>query len=188
MNMDWRGGAQVGKLYMIQSDDDFSRVGNCAMSGRLRKGDILVAIRHSGDCFYDYQLVKVYANAVTVEDIKLGAYTLGKPTKWQIPANEVQAFLAGESICTKEVWDELLKFLERDSSLALEAVKAAKKGQVVRFKHRFDHHGRSPFATIKENCITTNGGELVVSSLTENGKLEDLTIPFKELSKLEIAF
>lgn len=53
----WRGGANVGTVYMIENSD-LSRVGCCWASNRLLPYDLLLCIRHSGDCFYDYLLIE----------------------------------------------------------------------------------------------------------------------------------
>jgi len=82
-------GVAVGDLFRLDDGDYDHRIGNCWAKGRLKHGDILVALRHSGDCFFNYLLLehskgiggpdrtpKLWLKPVTME---IGAYTLGRP-------------------------------------------------------------------------------------------------------------
>lgn len=98
------GGVHTGELYVIRPED-FGRVGNCWMKGRLKDGDLIIATGHSGDCFWTYCLVE--HGSVNVEGRQLykvipessfGAYVLGEPYPSQPTEREVHLLLAGESV------------------------------------------------------------------------------------------
>lgn len=94
----WRGGAIEGALYRIGADD-LDRVGSCWMKGRLKIGDLVLCIKHSGGCFYDYILVTEYANP-SIQGIPgsmFGAYTLGKKEA-ELNYKDFHLVAAGESV------------------------------------------------------------------------------------------
>lgn len=80
----WRtGGVVVGGVYRL-GVEDLSRLGHVAMRGRMKVGDVVVATKHSGDCFWDYVLVSFSQGAnggVWLRVEKVGAisgYALGR--------------------------------------------------------------------------------------------------------------
>jgi hypothetical protein len=88
MRSKWRAdGVEAGDMVRLDDGDFEGRLGYGWARGRLKHGDVLVALAHGGDCFFYYQLVD--ASKVTrdgVETLRLepvgrpiGAYTLGRP-------------------------------------------------------------------------------------------------------------
>jgi hypothetical protein len=99
MSERWRGGANIGALYRVADERDLARVGNCWMSGRLRVGDLLLCLAHSGDCFYDYMLVKEYDNGLEgIPRSKFGAYVLGEPSSPRLTSRQYHLLAAGEFV------------------------------------------------------------------------------------------
>lgn len=83
----WRtGGIEIGDLIRIDTGEFEGRLGYGWARGRLKHGDILLAIEHSGDCFFNYILID--HNEMTLEGksmlrltpvpVPFGAYTLGR--------------------------------------------------------------------------------------------------------------
>jgi hypothetical protein len=105
MNNWGTGGHSVGLIVMID-ENDFHRVGNCWMNGRLLKGDLAMAICHSGDCFWTYQLIDNKSHLGSsghrgyklIVESKFGAYALGRPYHIQPTKREMHLLLAGEHI------------------------------------------------------------------------------------------
>jgi hypothetical protein len=95
MTRSWGQGASIGSIYKV-SPDDFSRVGNCWMKGRLKDGDLILCIEHSGDHFFDYVLIIPYANGMRAAlGSQFGAYTLGEEIK-NLPSRDFHLLMAGE--------------------------------------------------------------------------------------------
>lgn len=107
----WRkSGVKIGMVYQLRRED-LGRIGNCWLAGRLRVRDLAVALRHSGDCFYDYQLIeggrtkpgeevvqyvgdkKVLSYNVCHGGI-FSAYALGRPYEEQPTRAELEALLS----------------------------------------------------------------------------------------------
>ena len=83
---EWRtGGVDEGDIVLVEGDFE-SRLGHSWVRGRLKQGDYLVAVRHAGDCFFDYLLLHTSAfrrdgeNYLSYDPIlkAFGAYTLGR--------------------------------------------------------------------------------------------------------------
>ncbi len=79
----WRNGLeQNGGVYEVE-DAGYanSRIGNCWMAGRLKKGDLLLCLEHAGDCFHNFMLIEKTNNAWRgIPGSKFGAYSgLAKP-------------------------------------------------------------------------------------------------------------
>lgn len=90
----------VGKLFRIQ-DPKTVRVGNCWMAGRLLAGDLILCVRHSGDCFETYVLVKEFENGLEgIPGSEWGAYGHGDAieSKTQVTADQATALSAGEFV------------------------------------------------------------------------------------------
>lgn len=108
MNREWGGNAQIGKAYIVRPVD-LGRVGYCWMRGRLKVGDIVLPLRHSGDCFYDYVLAEggdwltlgknpnVPAFRRIVQDT-FGAYQIGDLLSVQPTDREWHLLMAGETV------------------------------------------------------------------------------------------
>lgn len=97
MDRPWGSGASIGTMYKL-SKKDLDRVGSCWMSGRLMVGDLVLCIRHSGDCFYDYILVEEGANFYEgIPGSEFGSYTLGTKVK-EFSNKEYHLLAAGETI------------------------------------------------------------------------------------------
>lgn len=103
--MTWRsGGHDVGTVVRL-SEKDNGRVGYCWMRGRLKDGDLAVAVAHAGDCFWSYELLECVGFLGNSEQrgyrlipgSKFGAYTLGQPAV-ELTAREKHLLLAGESV------------------------------------------------------------------------------------------
>ena len=97
------GGVRVGKIVTIH-EKDFGNVGYCWMKGRLKDGDLAIAVRHSGDSFWSYMLLEetgTYrgqrAYKVIPESV-FGAYVLGTDYAWQPTEREMHLLLAGERV------------------------------------------------------------------------------------------
>lgn len=102
----WRdGGAYPGLIVQIRPQD-FDRVGNFWMKGRLLDGDLAMVVQHSGDCFWTYQLVENHTvNGSThkrgyrlLPKSEFGAYVLGEKYKFQPTTREMHLLMAGEYI------------------------------------------------------------------------------------------
>jgi len=99
----WGAGNRLGGLYTLTQSDLENRLGNNGItvgqinlpgSGSLvthdldkrdfmQPGDKVVCLEHSGDCFFDYQLLHEFeGDLFPVEGMRFGAYTLsGDPTE-----------------------------------------------------------------------------------------------------------
>ena len=70
-------GGYVGHLFMVKTPDTV-RVGHCLMAGRLMEGDLILCLRHSGDCFQTYLMVQRSSNALTnYDNVRFGSYGVG---------------------------------------------------------------------------------------------------------------
>ena len=54
----WGGSLEAGALVEVADLEDLARVGHCWALGELRVGDVLATLRHSGDWFYDFLLLR----------------------------------------------------------------------------------------------------------------------------------
>ena len=69
------------------------------MVGRLMVDDLALCAAHSGDCFYDYILVKEYTNGLRgIPESKFGSYALGKEESVELTAREFHLLMAGEFV------------------------------------------------------------------------------------------
>lgn len=98
------GGVHTGQLFTVRPED-FGRVGNCWMRGRLKEGDLIFSMGHSGDCFWTYCLVEhdvftVHGQGLykLIPESSFGAYVLGELYPSQPTDREVHLLLAGEGI------------------------------------------------------------------------------------------
>jgi hypothetical protein len=92
------GGHHQGLIVRLSAEDN-ERVGHCWMEGRLKDGDLAMAIEQSGDCFWDYQLLEKDAVGYRlIKESEFSAYVLGKKHEYQPSPREVRLLLAGESV------------------------------------------------------------------------------------------
>jgi hypothetical protein len=97
--MSWRTGDHYQGLVIRITNDDLDRVGQCWMRGRLREGDLAMAIRHCGDCFWEYQLIECASNGCKlIPQSEFGAYVLGMKYPIQPTKREAHLLLAGERV------------------------------------------------------------------------------------------
>lgn len=107
---EWRtGGARIGKVYRVLPSD-LGRVGNCWMRGRLREGDLVTPISHSGDCFWQWQLINgegpftYHARGAVGPGFKInagvrfGGYCMGELLAHQPTDREYHLLMAGETV------------------------------------------------------------------------------------------
>lgn len=185
----WRGGAEVGKLYMIQSEEDLSRVGNCPMHGRVKVGDILIAEQHAGDCFFEYRLVEVWGNAIRLTGIRVPAYVFGELLTWQ-PTDEQAAWLfENESVRTEEVQKELDAFEKTKVAKEQEALLKAVPGNVVKLRGHSGRNGHQiNFATVVENTLCEKQGGLRVAYIDSEGERQELSVSKDKLKALHLVY
>ena len=75
----WGTGANIQTIYKYISQNDADRMGNCK---RLPKeGDLCLCVDHSGDCFYDYYVIRKGKDNKWGIVFKFGAYYFGKKVK-----------------------------------------------------------------------------------------------------------
>lgn len=95
----WGKGATIGKFYRLTKSEDLNRVGSCWMKGRLNINDLILCIKHTGDCFYDYILIKEFGNGLQgLPESEFGAYTCGEPININLNDKEFHLLCAGEFI------------------------------------------------------------------------------------------
>ena len=81
------------------------------MRGRLKEGDLAMCTKLTGDCFWDYVLVRPNISPVeshvgptgkqvykAILGSRFGAYTLGTPHTWQPTERQFHWLMAGESV------------------------------------------------------------------------------------------
>lgn len=103
---DWRTDEHYPGLLLVIAEKDFSRVGNCWMKGRLKVGDLILCMKHAGDCFWKYAIVENHFTLAStgrqgyllVAASAFGAYTLGTPYEFQPTTREFHLLMAGETI------------------------------------------------------------------------------------------
>jgi hypothetical protein len=96
---DWGTGATIGAMYRVRDTRQLSRVGHCWMAGRLKVGDLLLCVGHSGDCFFNYILVEECANGLKgIPESRFGAYVLGELIPLRPTAREFHLLAAGEFV------------------------------------------------------------------------------------------
>lgn len=73
----WSHGAEIGGVYLIRDQDDLERMGHNNRQPKI--GDICLCIEHSGDCFYDYIVLRRKKGHRMYRSIfVIGAYVFGK--------------------------------------------------------------------------------------------------------------
>jgi len=88
----------VGKLWRI-TDPKTVRIGDCFLEGRLKKGDLFLCIKHSGDCFQNYMYIKEYMNAYEpYKQWTFGSYGIGDSTTVEITKEQLALLKIGEIV------------------------------------------------------------------------------------------
>ncbi|MEK6864189.1 MAG: hypothetical protein AABX27_02775 [Nanoarchaeota archaeon] len=79
----WGRGNQLGALYVLTEQDIEDRLGDNEINDEIKVGDKAVCMEHSGDCFFDYQLLqKIAGNLAAPKGRTFGAYSLlGTPRR-----------------------------------------------------------------------------------------------------------
>lgn len=109
----WRtGSVRRVDVYCLR-EADLDSVGHCWMKGRLRAGDLVTPIEHTGDCFWTYQLLeggswlRIGGRGPEVEAASayrlcnggtFGAYVMGVPHDEQPTSREWHLLMAGETV------------------------------------------------------------------------------------------
>jgi hypothetical protein len=131
--LDWRNSMAVGTLVHVTTDADQSRVGDCWMKGRLKKGDVLLVLEHSGDNFYDFCLVDVYGNGIrALSQMRFGAYALGELLDWQPTPEDVQSLLNDYLVRTEAVALEVAQKAKELAQANRDALRGASTSDVLR--------------------------------------------------------
>lgn len=108
---EWRSGGHRPGLILVIGEQDLSRLGHVWMQGRLLVGDLIMCLRRSGDCFWQYCLVghrhpldpfcspECYGRGYRLMPFtEFGAYVLGTPYVYQPSEREFHLLMAGERI------------------------------------------------------------------------------------------
>lgn len=90
----WGHGAKIGAVYRYSHADHACRMGH--NERQPGNGDLCLCVRHSGDCFYDYAVLRFDHGQWTVE-FKFGAYAFGTP-ELELSTRAVHLLLAGEGL------------------------------------------------------------------------------------------
>lgn len=80
----WGRGNQLGALYVLTEEDLEHRLGDNDINDKLKEGDKAVCMKHSGDCFFNYQLLRELTGYILTASRgkKFGAYALlGMPRR-----------------------------------------------------------------------------------------------------------
>lgn len=81
-------------------DPDEVRIGHCFMRGRLRRGDLVLCLKHSGDCFQDYFAVEQCGGSLKgLPGIRFGSYGVdGAEDLGRLSERNAALLLAGERV------------------------------------------------------------------------------------------
>lgn len=101
MRIEHTGGIETGDIVRLDTGDFEGRLGHCWARGRLKQGDLIVAVQHAGDYFFDYLLVDHTAVVdggkptlrLSPVPLTFGAYTLGRVVG-RLGDDDLQALLA----------------------------------------------------------------------------------------------
>lgn len=83
---EWRdGGVNIGDIHELEEGFE-SRLGHSWAQGRLKVGDHMLALRHTGDCFFEWMLLNAAPFTLLDEEYMrydpvpkaFGAYVTGK--------------------------------------------------------------------------------------------------------------
>jgi hypothetical protein len=94
-------GLSTGDLLRLDDGPFEHRLGHTWARGRLKQGDLIVAVQHAGDHFFNFLLLeqRIGSQDMTLEAIgkPFGAYVMGRIVGG-ISKEEVEALLAGDEI------------------------------------------------------------------------------------------
>ena len=97
---------RVGNVFEIQ-DPRTVNIGDCWMKNRLLPHDLCLCIRHSGDCFQDYVLVRISCGFIkAIRASRFGAYGLKGAKRvvgLHLSTAQIALLLAGDNIRESEV-------------------------------------------------------------------------------------
>lgn len=173
----WGGNLAQGNLILVTSEEDCQRVGNCWMKGRLRVGDVIMVIEHSGDCFYDFCLVEVYSNSIkALTGTQFGAYSLGKPLKWQPSDAERRVLFRDDIVRTEAVAQEIADHKETEARQRFDAICNAEAGSLIRLGRNMD--------AVKLGIEGLTGSVLVNCMHREDEDLRGILVNFGPQSSL----
>lgn len=108
--MSWStGGVRAGQVFTVTAADN-GRIGHCWMAGRLRDGDLVMAVQHSGDGFWDYVLLdrgflmsrgagrSTAQGTQAILNSRFGAYVLGERTNIVVGMTEFNQLMEGQKL------------------------------------------------------------------------------------------
>ena len=85
----------VGNLWRIKTPETVD-IGHCFLKGRLKKNDLFLCVRHSGDCFQDYIYVQEYSNCLIGKpEWNFGSYGIGDSEKVNLNSGEFEILKNG---------------------------------------------------------------------------------------------
>lgn len=94
----------VGNLFKVNNPYTI-RVGNSFFEGRIRKGDMILCVGHSGDCFQTYMFIEDRGNGIKAHrHYKFGSYGAGDSTRIEIEPETFQALIIGEFVDESKAW------------------------------------------------------------------------------------
>jgi hypothetical protein len=95
-----RTGGHYPGLVVLLSPEDNNRLGY-NQPVNLKEGDLAMCCKHSGDCFWDYKMIKLsYDSDHQLRftcGVKFSAYVLGTPYYKQPTEREFHLLMAGET-------------------------------------------------------------------------------------------
>ena len=94
----WRSGGETGRVFIYRDDIDKNRMGMC--DWLPKDGDWCVQTNHSGDCFYNYIVIRKTKEGKYKKVNRFGAYCFGKPGR-KLTNRQYHLLLAGEPVCLK---------------------------------------------------------------------------------------
>jgi len=96
----------VGNMWRIKNPESVnSRMANCFLRGRLKKNDLFLCTRHSGDCCQDYIFIKEYSNCyIAKPEWRFGSYGIGDAKKIKISSNDFKKLKNGGRVDRKSFY------------------------------------------------------------------------------------
>jgi hypothetical protein len=97
----WGGNAKIGQIYVYSKKS--TMLGHNNLNEKLRDGDLLLCTAHSGDCFYNYRLIRRYKSKAgnprlkLVKGFEIGSYQISKESKIKLTERQFHLLMAGLS-------------------------------------------------------------------------------------------
>lgn len=86
----------VGRLFRVNNPNTI-RVGHCFMRGRIKHGDLVLCVAHTGDWFQDYIFVAEYENGWKgLPNYRFGSYGIGDAERLDLILKDSQIELLKE--------------------------------------------------------------------------------------------